>query len=281
MRRDRRRLVSGLAPRCRALIALGLVFWLTTAQTAPADSVFWQAYALEMGSGGTRDVAGAIRLYEQAAQQRHGPSMVRLGYMKQLGAEMPQDLPGAFALYRQAADTGDVEGQFMYALALEQGIGTQKNPALSRERLVDPAHAGHQLAQYLLGCMIAIGEGGPKREAGARRWLDKAASGSDRDVAARAARYRDQIDKNLFTANSSGFAYLGLAAFIIVGGMAADDGSYSGGSGGGAPSGGMPRSGGGVSPAPGRPTTTFQNGPIYRTPHGTELLGQGRPIRIR
>jgi TPR repeat protein len=281
MRSHRRRLVTGLALRCRALIALGLVFCLTTAQTPPGEALFWRALALEMGSGGTRDVAGAIRLYEQAAQQRHGPSMVRLGYMKQLGAEMPQDLPGAFALYKQAADAGDVEGQFMYALSLEQGIGTQKNPALARERLVDPAHAGHQLAQYLLGCMIAIGEGGPKREAGARRWLDKAASGPDRDVAAQAARYRDQIDKNLFTANSSGFAYLGLAAFIIVGGMAADDGSYSGGSGGGAPSGGMPRSGGGVSPPPGRPTTTFQNGPIYRTPHGTELLGQGRPIRIR
>lgn len=40
-------------------------------------------------------------------------------------------------------------------------------------------------------------------------------------MATRAAQYRDQIDKNLFTANSSGFAYLGLAAFIIVGGLAA------------------------------------------------------------
>jgi hypothetical protein len=39
----------------------------------------------------------------------------------------------------------------------------------------------------------------------------------------------------------------------------------------------MPRSGGGVSPAPGRPTTTFQNGPIYR-PSGS---GRGTGWRQR
>jgi hypothetical protein len=71
--------------------------------------------------------------------------------------------------------------------------------------------------------MMAVGDGGPKREAAARRWLDKATSGSDRAVAARAAQYRDQIDKNLFTANSSGFAYLGLAEFGLQADLEPDD----------------------------------------------------------
>jgi Sel1 repeat-containing protein len=193
---------------------------------------------------------------------------------------LPQDLPGAFALYKRAAETGNVEGQFMYAVSYEQGIGTPKNPAAARERLLPPADAGHQFAQYLLGCMMAIGEGGPKREAAARRWLDRATAGPDPTVAARAAKYRDQIDKNLFTANSSGFAFLGLAAFIIVAGVAAGGGGDSGGYNPGVPGSPPYSGGGGVPPAPSRPTVTFQNGNPY-TPHGTDLLGQGRPINIR
>jgi TPR repeat protein len=268
--------------RFRQLLALGMIFFLTTAQASPADAVFWQAFDLEQGANGTRDLATAIRLYEQGVRQGHGPSMVRLGYMKQLGRGMPQDLPGAFALYKQAAETGSLEGQFMYAISYGQGIGTQKNPVTARQLLLAPADGGHQFAQYTLGCMIAVGDGGPKREAAARRWLDKAASGSDRAVATRAAEYRDQIDKNLFTANSSGFAMLGLAAFIIVGGLAAGGGSNAGGYDGGTP-GGTPYSGrgGGVQLAPSRPTTTFQNGNIFATPYGADRLGQGRPINIR
>jgi hypothetical protein len=91
----------------------------------------------------------------------------------------------------------------------------------ARDLLLGPADAGHQFAQYLLGCMMAIGEadrsGKPGRDAG---WT-RPRPVRNHAVATRAAQYRDQIDKNLFTANSSGFAYLGLAAFIIVGGLAA------------------------------------------------------------
>lgn len=266
--------------RFRGLVALSTVFFLTTAQVSPADAVFWQAFDLEQGAKGTKDVAGAIRLYEQGARQGHVPSMVRLGYMKQLGTGMPQDLKGAFALYRQAADTGNLEGQFMHAVSYAEGIGTPRDPVTARGLLLAPADAGHQFAQYALGGMMAVGVGGPKREAAARRWLDKAASGPDRAVAARAAQYRDQIDKNLFTANSSGFAYLGLAAFIIVAGVAAGGGSA--GYDGGPPGGSMPQSGGGggVPAPPGRPAVNFQNG-NPSTPHGINLLGQGRPINIR
>ena len=266
--------------RYRAWVALSLVFFLTTALTSPGDAVFRQAFELEIGANGARDIPGAIRLYQQGVQQGNGPSMVRLGYMKQIGTGMPQDLPGAFALYKRAAETGNVEGQFMYAVSYEQGIGTPKNPAAARERLLPPADAGHQFAQYLLGCMIAIGEGGPKREAAARRWLDKATAGPDKTLAARAAKYRDQIDQNLFTANSSGFAFLGLAAFIIVAGVAAGGGGDSGGYSPGVPGSPPYSGGGGVTPAPSRPTVTFQNGNPY-TPHGINLLGQGRPINIR
>ena len=268
--------------RFRELVALCMVFCLTTAQTSAVDAVFWQAFDLELGSNGTRDLAGAIRLYQEGVRQGHGPSMVRLGYLTQLGNGMPQNLPGAFALYKQAAETGDLEGQFMYAISYLQGIGTQKNPAKARELLLPPADAGHQFARYTLGCMIAIGDGGPKRDAPARRWLDKAASGKDRAVATRAAELRDSIDKNLFAANNSGFAVLGIAAFIIVAGVAAggDGGSVGGGGGGSS----YPTGGGGTSSGSGgggRSIATPMNGNITRPMHGVDAIGMGRPVNIR
>jgi TPR repeat protein len=209
--------------------------------------------------------------------------MVRLGYMMQLGTGMPQDWPGAFALYKQAAEAGELEGQFMYAISYSQGIGTQKNAVMARQLLLPPADAGHQFAQYTLGCMIAIGDGGPRREAAARRWLDKAASGKDRAIAAKAAELRDQIDKNLFAANNSGFAVVGLAAFIILGAVVAGGG---GGGGGGVSSGPYPTSGGGVGSGSGsvgstRSTVTPMNGNITQTMHGADRLGLGRPVNIR
>jgi len=271
--------------RFRELVALCMVFCLTTAQTSSADAVFWQAFELELGSNGTRDMVSAIRLYQQGARQGHAPSMVRLGYMMQLGTAMPQDLPGAFALYKQAAEAGDLEGQFMYAISYAQGVGTQKNPVVARQLLLPPADAGHQFAQYTLGCMIAIGDGGPKREAAARRWLDKAASGKDRAVAARAAELRDKIDKNLFAAdNSAGIALMGLAAFIMVGVIAGGGGTGGGGGGLGNP---YPSSGGsGVSSGSGSggarmPTVTPMNGNTMQTMHGIDRIGLGRPVNVR
>lgn len=270
--------------RFRELVALCMVFCLTTAQTSSGEAVFWQAFDLEVGSNGTRDVPAAIRLYQQGVRQGHGPSMVRLGYLMQHGTAMPQDLPGAFALYRQAAETGDLEGQFMHALSHSQGVGTRKNPVLARELLLSPAHAGHQFAQYTLGCMIAIGDGGPKREAAARRWLDKAASGKDREVATRAAELRDKIDKNLFAAdNSAGAALMGIAAFIIMSGMLAGGGGGTDGGGGGMSN--YPTAGGGTPSGSGAgsrtPMATPMNGNITKPMHGVDAIGLGRPVNFR
>ncbi len=266
--------------RFRELVALCMVFCLTTAQTSSADAMFWQAFDLERGSNGTRDVPAAIRLYQQGARQGHAASMVRLGYMMQLGTGMPQDLPGAFALYKQAAEAGNLEGQFMYAISYAQGVGTPKSSATARQLLLQPADAGHQFAQYTLGCMIAIGDGGPKREAAARRWLDKAAGGQDPAIAAKAAQLRDQIDKNLFAAdNSAGIALMGLAAFIIMSGVMA--GGSGGGGGTSSSSGGWPSGSGSSSVSTPRGPVTPMNGNITQTLHGEAAMGIGRPVRTR
>jgi uncharacterized membrane protein YgcG len=273
----------------RGAIAICLVFSQVSfaiAQDAAAlDALFRQAVAREYGTGGTpQDLAGAARLYEQAAGQGHAPSMVRLGYMRQSGKGVAADLAGAAALYAEAARRGSLEGQYMQAICYVAGVGTPKDPVTARRLLLVPADAGHQDAQYALGIMIALGEGGPKRDAAARRWLDRAASGPDRDLAAKAASQRDRIDKSLFAQDTSGTqALLGILAFLVVAGAVA--GSSGGGGGGGGVSSTYPGSGGfsgGGSSSVSAPsphlTSTPQSGNITRTLHGEAAMGIGRPV---
>lgn len=257
-------------------IAMLLVFCLmfsAVAQDPTAlDALFRQAAERE-----PRDLAGASRLYEQAARQGHVPSMVRLGYLRQSGGGGPQDAPEAFSLYSQAAKAGDADGKFFQAMSYAQGVGTRKDSVTARNLLLQPATDGHQASQYALGIMLELGEGGPKKEAAARRWLDKASAGPDRVLAARAAGLRDKIDKNIFAPDNSGVAFLGLAAFILVAGMLAGGDGYDGG---GMSSGGVsgPAGSGASRPAP-RPTHCYpvpvigvaRTGMIYPQGVGTTM----------
>jgi TPR repeat protein len=268
----------------RGAVAVGLILChasFALAQDAAAlDALYREAVTREYGAAGKpSDPAGAAALYTQAARQGHAPSMVRLGYLRQAGRGVAADLPGALAMYDEAARAGNREGQYMEALCHAVGVGTAKDPVKARQLMLAPADAGHQDAQYALGIMLALGDGGPRRDAAARRWLDRAASGPDRELAATAARQRDRIDKSLFAQDTSGRdTMLGLLAFIVVAG------AVSGGNGGG---GGTP-----WTPAPSTlpwPSTPSANTPrqaptmaspmtgdITRILHGDAAIG--RPV---
>jgi len=176
----------------------------------------------------SKDPAAADQLYEQAAKQGHTTSMVMLGYRLLYGTGEKQDWPRAFSLFTTAANAGNVDGKFLLALAYLQGVGTEKNPTAARENLLDPATQGNQYAQYTLGIMLAAGEGGPKRESAARRWLDRAASGPNKGLAARAADLRDKLDTKLFSPDdSAGKAFTALAFIVLVAAALGGGGSSS------------------------------------------------------
>lgn len=231
--------------RYRDLIAVFLVFCLViTAQaqdSAALAVLFRQAAERE-----SKDMAGAVRLYENSARQGHTPSMVRLGYLRQSGAGVPRDLPGAFALFTEAAKAGNLDGQFLLAMNYAQGVGTAKDLAAARKLFLQPAAAGYQYAQCALGIMLESGEGGPRKVAAARRWLDRAAAGPDAALAKRAANLRDEVDKKLFAINNSGTILVGLLLIMAAAGAVIEGGGLSSG---GPPSGpGSPT--GGPAPAP-------------------------------
>jgi Sel1 repeat len=256
----------------RGFVAVFLVFCLhhvTFAQNQAAlDDVYRQAGQRESA----QDEAGAIRLYEQAARQGHVWSMVRLGYLRQQGIGCAKDPAAAVGLYAQAANAGSLDGQFMLAMSMAEGLGTRKNPAAAREMLLQPASKGHQYAQFALGIMLESGEGGPKKETAARRWMDRAAAGPDRSLAARAASVRAKIDQKILAPDNSGGVLVGLILFMALAGAA------MGGGGGG--SGTIPMStsgpfgGGGSSTIP--PARPCHPVPINwfdsTTPNGSRLF---------
>lgn len=207
----------------RVFVASCLVLSLvcSAATQGTGDLLFRQA--AERETGPAKDVGGAARLYADAARQGHTPSMVRLGYLLQSGAGVTKDVAQALSLFMQAANAGNPDGQFMLALTHLQGIGTTKNPVEARNLLLKAAGTEHQYSQYLLAGMLESGEGGPAREAGARRWYDKAASGPDARLAVRAAAMRDRIDRVMLAPDNrngylvSAILLMALAGTIIQG----------------------------------------------------------------
>ena len=253
--------------RSRTLLAVSLALFLPMCMLAQdraaLDETFLQANRIE-----SSDPAGATRLYDQAARQGHTLSMVMLGYRLIYGTGEPQDLPRAFSLFTAATKAGSLDGQYLLAMCYLEGLGTAKNPTAARDNLLEPADKGNQFAQFTLGIMMQNGEGGPKREAAARRWLDRAASGPNTQLAARAATYRDQLDSKLFASNNSTGQALTALLFVALLGVALG-GAYGDGGGGSVPvpsspgGMGMGSGGGGSTPAPppARPTPHYPNNP--------------------
>jgi hypothetical protein len=249
--------------RCRALLAVSLALFLpvflVAQDRAALDNMFLQANALA-----ERDPAGANRLYEQAAGRGHVLSQVMLGYRLIYGTGQMQDLPRAFSLFTAATKAGSLDGQFLLAMSYLEGLGTTKNPSAARDNLLEPADKGNQYAQFTLGIMMQNGEGGPKREAAARRWLDRAASGPNAELAARATNFRDKLDAKLFSPNDSTGQALTALFFIALIGLATQGGGGGGGAGGGNYPGGGGFGGGGsscCSAPPARPVPFYPSNP--------------------
>jgi hypothetical protein len=241
-----------------AVLSFCMSFNLLAQDQAALNALFAQAVQME-----GKDETEATRLYDRAAQQGHTPSMVMLAYRLIHGTGAPADETRAFSLLSKAADSGNVDAKFLLALCYLQGVGTSRNAAAAREELLAPATQGIQWAQYTLGIMLQAGEGGPKRETAARRWLDRAASGPDPQLAARAADFRDKLDAKLFSPDNSNAQALSALFFVVLLGAATGGNASGGGTSsqpGSSPYGGIGSSAD-TSPVAPRPIPHYPNNP--------------------
>ena len=80
---------------------------------------------------------------------------------------------------QRAVDGGSSEGEHRLAIALAEGVGTERNDQRAIELFEKAAEAGHKRAQLNLGTMYFRGQGKPRDLLQARAWLEKAASDGD------------------------------------------------------------------------------------------------------
>jgi len=119
-----------------------------------------------------QEAVGALR---QAADKGSTSAMVELGVILATGSAGPKDIAQAQQLFERAATAGNPRGAINLAI-LATLDGTTSNPVRTRGLLTRAAESNSAEAQYLLGLMLAGGEGGPRDDAGARGLFEKAAA---------------------------------------------------------------------------------------------------------
>lgn len=152
-----------------------------------------QARTFDRLGGSSTDFEHAATLYEEASRLGSSRAKVHLAYLCQQGLGTSKDPGRAIRLLQESAQAGDSEGRFGLGMAYLTGSGVPQDPVGARGWISQAANGGHQLAQLVLGNMLLEGSGGPENEIAAGRWFSKAANGADRELAAKAAKLRDEV----------------------------------------------------------------------------------------
>lgn len=118
-------------------------------------------YKYELGRAklAAKDNAGALELFQQAADAGHLRAKNQLGYMAQGGYGRKQDIAEANSYFKAAADGGDPYGMLSYGRNLVQGRGVGKNVQEGTRLLNKSVELGHTYAMNELGSMYFYGRG--------------------------------------------------------------------------------------------------------------------------
>ncbi len=151
------------------------------------DETRSQAIDLYEKNPGKDNLELSRRLLEEA--DNGGDPLAALWVARSLYNEhgmFPLDRPAAIRKARKVvrcvqslADSGSVEAQFLYAHALELGIGIERNTTESADRYRRAADADYAIAMFKLGTMCEVGLGEQQNMAEAIRWYQKAEERGD------------------------------------------------------------------------------------------------------
>jgi TPR repeat protein len=96
-----------------------------------------------------KNLADAMRTYEQIAKLGHSRAQFRLGYLYFAGI-CSKDLAKAAYWWELSAENGNIAAQFNLALLFERGLGVQRNWLKAQSWLNKAAKAGDRQAQRKL-----------------------------------------------------------------------------------------------------------------------------------
>ena len=141
---------------------------------AKTAAIMAQAHVLE----GANDDAGALRLYQAAADSGSAAGQFWLATMYARGRGVEKDINRAAALYRLAADQGHAGAQYNLALIEKDGLnGGPPDYAAAKQLLEASAAQGDAGAQEWLGYMYSMAMGMPQDLAKSQEWYLAAAEG--------------------------------------------------------------------------------------------------------
>ena len=111
--------------------ALAVRYFRMASDSGSVKGQLYYATALDNGDGVPRNFQEALRYFKLAAEQGSAVALVQCGWCYWKSNDIPQDLDGAEKYLRKAADQRYSDGQYYYAMFLEENNKSQgRNDAI-------------------------------------------------------------------------------------------------------------------------------------------------------
>jgi len=166
---------QGLAvPRDRAG---ALPLWQGAANAGYPPAELALAIALLEGDGVKADVPKGLALLHSAVAKGHPPALARLGQELETGLRMPGDAAQAVSVLTRAVEAGSAHGTYRLAWMHRIGKGVKHDMARCVALLSQAAAGDFAQAQYELAMHCSTGDGVPQDDARAAYWLERAVQG--------------------------------------------------------------------------------------------------------
>lgn len=138
------------------------------------ETLLEQAYRLDAGESGPRDLVAAAALYHQAAIADDPYAQLRLGQLHELGEGVAQDYDLARSYYEQAAQADLPEARFRLAMCHLEGWGGSEDRDAFIAELTLAANGDYLPAQRVLAEINFFGFHIPKDVSVGVAWLERA-----------------------------------------------------------------------------------------------------------
>ena len=158
----------------------------------PAKAKIMLAHMKRTGTGTTKDIEGAFKLYQDAANDSYDPAKMALAHMYRLGLGTSKDPQKAKSLYEAARYDKQHPASYYLGLMYEQGQAGPVNmqEAINLYTLASEAEYGPALMR--LAKLYEAGQHIPKDTAKAFRLMTEAAYTADPEAIENLARYYSQ-----------------------------------------------------------------------------------------
>ena len=122
------------------------------------------------------DPTMARTLYQKAADQGHGPSVLKLGYMTEQGLGGPKDEAESIKLYRKGAELGEAGAYFNLGILAQKGQGVEKDEKEAFRNFLQSGLRGFVPGQTQTGSAYRAGAGVVPDPVAAAAWFERAAN---------------------------------------------------------------------------------------------------------